>query len=199
MLVPELGLFLLNTPKCGSSTVKRCLEYRMSRLRLPSSKTKYIDHLPLSEMAQAARDESLDIDSLRVVGLVRSPVERYLSALNFVFGQEQHYPLERCVELSFCREFGCETFYRYDILFRPTHEFLDLEVACLDLYKFEDMAAAIQSFGYFGPIPHLQKSTQRFSLSDIKPYMEAIETFYKEDFMLYENTDSRPKENVNVC
>lgn len=131
--------------------------------------------------------------------MVRNPVERYLSALNFVFAREQHYPLSKCVELSFCREFGGKTFYRHDILFRPMSEFLDTEVACLDLYRFEDMASAVQSFGYFGPIPNLQKSTQRFSLSDINPYMKLVETFYKEDFMLYKNTASRCKEKSHVC
>lgn len=199
MLVPELGLFLLNIPKCGSSTVKRCLEYRMLGAKIPNYKNQYIDHLSLSEMAHSAYSEGFNINTLRVVGLVRNPLERYLSALNFVFAQERQYTLDQCVNLSFLKTYRGETFYRYDILFRPMFDFLDTEVSYLDLYRFEDMASAVQSFGYFGPIPHIQKSTQRFSLSDIEMYIEPIKSFYKNDLVLYENTPTRSKEKSHVC
>lgn len=192
MLVPELGVALLNIPKCGSSTLRQCLKFHIERKKATPFKNPYINHLTLSELKKAALKDGFDINSMKIVTVVRNPIDRFLSGLNYYFADRYSHSLDKCVSLALENNH-----HREYIAFRPMTFFVDTDLEGLKIFPFEKITEAARSFGYSGIIPYLNKSRKRFSKDQLEPYMENISSFYKDDFNVY-NTVSAAKE-IKLC
>ena len=199
MLVPELNMALLNIPKCGSSTVRKCLENHAQKRKMVPQSINLIDHLSISEMSLKVKSAGLDIQNLRVVGIIRKPIERYLSALNYAFSDKYSRSLKEYVGMTLTDRGKEGDKYTYKTYFRTMSSFLDLSIKNLALYRFEDLQEAVASFGYTGFVPHLNKSRKRFSMEQLDPYMEDILSFYEDDIKLYNSTPLRAKQETTLC
>lgn len=180
MLVPELGVALLNIPKCGSSTVRQCLNFHAERKKATPIKNPYINHLTLSELKKAALKDEFNIDSMKIVTVVRNPIDRFLSGLNYYFADRYSHSLDKCVSLALKNNHNREY-----IAFRPMTFFVDADIKGLEIFPFEKITEAARSFGYSGTIPYLNKSRKRFSKKQLEPYIENISSFYEDDFKIY--------------
>lgn len=192
MLVPELGVALLNIPKCGSSTVRQCLQFHAERKKVVPIQSHYINHLTLTELKEAAQQDGFKIDNMKVVAVVRNPIDRFLSWLNFMFADRFSYSLTDCVALAF----GDKCNGKKENL-RPMTDYLNGDMKSLKLFSFENIGEAVRSFGYFGTVPQLNKSRKRFSKEQLEPYIENISSFYEDDFKVY-TTVSAAKEMNHV-
>ena len=197
MLVPDLNMVLLNIPKCGSSTVRRCLENHIQKHKMIAQNANFLDHLSLSEMALKLETLGFNIQKLRIIGIVRNPLDRYLSALNYAFGDKYSCSLAECVDMTLTKDSGDK--YSFRMYFRTMSSFLNSSVKNLKLFRFEDISAAVKSFGHTGSVPHLNKSRKRFNIAELKPYIKDIQSFYCNDFNLYENTPCVEKGPAHVC
>jgi len=193
MVVPELGLALLNIPKCGSSSLRQCLQFHADRKKATPVEGQYINHLTLSELKETAQRDGFNIDDMRIIAVVRNPIDRLLSNLNFLFADRFSHNLDRCVSLALSDDIGRE----YKTLTRMS-SFLDAGMKGLELFPFEKITVAVRSFGYFGAVPCLNKSRKRFSVEQLKPYMNDILSFYEDDIEIYNTVVADAKECQNV-
>jgi len=180
MFVPELGVALLNIPKCGSSTVRQCLQFHVERQKVTPVQGQYVNHLTLSELKETAQQDGFNIDNMRVVAVVRNPIDRLLSNLNFLFADRFSYSLDKCMSLALSDDLSDE--HRN---LRPMSSFLDADIKGLELFPFEKIIDAVRSFGYSGIVPCLNKSRKRFSVEQLELYIDDISSFYRDDFKIY--------------
>lgn len=194
MLVPELGVALLNIPKCGSSTVRQCLQLHSERKQVSCIQGDYNNHLTLSEIKETAQKDGIDLNQLRIVGIVRNPIDRYLSNLNYTFSGKYGCGLEDFIDMTLCDDFLAQESKFMNANFRRMMTFLDCKLENLQLYPFEYLEHSVRSFGYIGQIPRLNKSRVRFTFDHLKPFTDRVKSFYKDDFEIYNRIAASVKE-----
>ena len=170
---------LLNIPKCGSSTVRKCLENHAQKRKMVPQSINLIDHLSISEMSLKVKSAGLDIQNLRVVGIIRKPIERYLSALNYAFSDKYSRSLKEYVGMTLTDRGKEGDKYTYKTYFRTMSSFVfqnSIPILCV-----------------------LNKSRKRFSMEQLDPYMEDILSFYEDDIKLYNSTPLRAKQETTLC
>lgn len=192
MFSPDLKVALLNIPKCGSCTIRMCLCFHAERKKATLNTMPYELHLSLLEIKEAMQKDGFDINGMRVVGVVRNPMERFLSGLNFLFADRYSHSLDKCVSLALKGSFSEEY-----IVFRTVKSFLNADIQGLELFSFEKITDAARSFGYSGLVPHVNRSRKRFSMEQLRPYMDDISSFYEDDIKIYGDVVANSKEGQN--
>lgn len=162
MYVPELNVFVLAIPKTGTNTISRCLGEMLGRRILPGHLTarQVIRHMGRRPQFWA---------------LIRDPVDRFVSSMNFVYG-DTRISLDDAMN-------GAER--HGTIVFKAQEHFLFGETR---LWPFEEMAGMLAELGYSGPLPHENASRKRWTRVEIAshPKAEAILARYGRDFALRE-------------
>lgn len=163
MYLQEIGLFIVEIPKCGTNTLK-ALE-SIYTTSLPG-------HIPVSV---AKKTLGHDFDSL---ALIRDPWERFTSALNYVYGDE--IALEDAMNGAL----------RHDtIVLKPQISFIDETTR---LFPFEALPEVVRALGYEGKTPHENASRKRWSVRDIQAQARASEVGarYYADFAIRDSIGS---------
>lgn len=163
MYIESLKIYVVNLPKCGSTSMKAAIEAAHGKCRLPG-------HLRLSRAAAHINER------FTAVALIRDPVERFASACNFRFADAPHVTLDDAMRQGLRHG---ET-----VIFKPQSVFLDSDVP-VRLWRFEEMNAALASLGC-SPAPHANKSLRRWSADDIRPHprFRELREKYAADFEL---------------
>lgn len=140
MYIPAIGLFIVDIPKNGSSTIRKAVT-------AAHDQTTFHGHIPVS----IARQELGDVDAW---ALIRDPVERFTSAINFVYGKgDIHFDDAMNGALR-----------HSTVVLKPQADFIDAETL---LFPFEQMEAMLRLIGVQGPLPHENQSQKRWSVSDV--------------------------------
>lgn len=194
MFSPDLKVALLNIPKCGSCTVRQCLRFHAERKKATLNGVPYELHLALSEIKESAQKDGFKIDDMQVIAIVRNPIDRFLSGLNYLFSDRYSHSLDKCVSLALKNNHNEEY-----LVFRPMSFFLDTDIKGLKLFPFEKITEAVRSFGYVGIVPHINKSRKRFLKEQLEPYMKDILSYYKDDIKIYNTVLAVKESEYELC
>lgn len=121
--IPHLNTILLQIPKSGSSSLVKA-----ASMLGPMT---HIGHL---------RASAYGIPASRIIAVVRDPVSRLVSALNYYYTPQ---PVDDMLRHVLKYRIG-------QVAFKPQEWFMD--IPC-DVYPIERMSDALASIGYFGDVP----------------------------------------------
>jgi len=125
----------------------------------------------------------------KFVAHIREPIDRYVSALNHRFG-EDNISLDKAIDKSFITI--------ADIVFIPQIYWLD----CMYLKQelFLSQINLLRHIGFKGEVPHLNKSVPKFSIGQIKnhKYYPLIKEKYKLYYRLYKRATLQINNNM-IC
>ena len=133
---------------------------------------------------------------LKYAALVRDPVDRLLSAVNFSCQNEDHVDqaFSNLLNEGYSTAIIAPTcFEELGYVYAPQTAYLDADVE-YDLYRFEDMPQFYASFGVNEAPPHVNKSSKQFDMDYLKahPLFEDIMQVYKKDVGLYKSLNPTP-------
>lgn len=158
MFIPETRALVLQIPKCASNTLTAGIERRYGKCKLPG-------HMRLSEMVRQARLRGFRAGE--AVAVIRDPLDRFLSALNHVYG-------DSAIELDDALNGALRN--TRTITFKPQSWFVDCDWP-IRLFAFEDIGGALAHIGYEGEPLHRNRSVKRWTLADLDYRMDEISGF----------------------
>lgn len=135
--IPHLDTILLQIPKSGSSSLVKAAS--------TLGPMTHIGHFRASAYPMTAS---------RIIAIVRDPVDRLVSAINY------YYPTGDIDAV-------CRHIMRYrmeQVAFKPQEWFMDLP--CIEVYQLERIGEALASIGYVGDIPRENQSKKWLSKDD---------------------------------
>lgn len=121
--IPHLNTIVLEIPKSGSSTLVKA-----------ASTLGTITH------RGHLRASAYGIPDAKIIAVVRDPVDRLISGLNYYYDPQ---PIDDMLRNALKYRIG-------QVAFRPQKWFMD--IPC-EIYPIDRMADALASIGYYGPIP----------------------------------------------
>jgi len=167
MLIPSRRLFFIEIPKTGTTSVKKALAARYEGVAQKG-------HLPLSALLNWC-EKSGEPKPIEAVALIRCPIERFVSAINYDFGDTKE-PLEQAVRRALKEQ--------RSQVYRLQSSYVDSTEIPVTLFAFEDMGLALQYMGCDTVAPHENKGPARWNWQDLKPWHEEIEQFVADDWPL---------------
>lgn len=153
-------------PKTGTNSIKAALEERHGKRPLPG-------HLTASEQERHCYDREMPVDE--VWGLVREPIERFLSGANFRYAKSDMTVddmLDQALKTPPVAVHQRQTFY-WDGE-KPTRMF--------PFHRINDMLAELGC----GPAPIKNVSRKKWTVRDISHRLEEVRAFLEPDFALWE-------------
>jgi len=166
MFIPATGLCVLNIPKCGTNTLNAAIERTYKSRALPN-------HYTLAEMVEQVQKRGLG-KPVEALAVIRDPVHRFLSALNYEFGDNGE-PLDRAIDRAI--------YQRRTIAHKPQRDFLDHDLPVM-LVPFERMDLALAKIGYCGKPIHENRSIRRWGVEDLAHRLDEIREFVAGDMPL---------------
>lgn len=138
MYIPALGIFIVDVPKNGSSSLSRSILSTYPDAALPG-------HIPVSD-ARAV------LGNVEAWALIRDPLDRFVSSLNFVYGRSDIH-----IDDAMNGALRHQT-----VVMQPQARFVDPETR---LFPFEALRAVLAALGC--PETHENASTRRWTAGDI--------------------------------
>lgn len=171
MYLPEINTVVLEIPKCGSRT----LWYSLKRMYTTSDEGHKLS-------------EDIVRPNSRVVGIIRDPVDRFVSSVNYRY-KDSRKEIDVAADIDYMlRERPYKVFW-------PQHWFTENcpEDCELDLYPFHMLYEALQSLGYNDEFIHKNKGDYRISREKIlkEKRIDDIWDYYKKDFELWHSVKDR--------
>lgn len=173
VVFPTKTIAFIEIPKTGTQSV-------CTGVTTVLGQRHYKGHKPMSYLKQKVNPEV----PLEFVATLRNPYERFLSAINYI-EDYRSAPIKEHVEKSLTGR------GRYGQVFTPVSHWLDLPEEPLTL--FTNVGDTLEYLG----IPkgfHENKSSHKYSIRDLGPWMDFIEEHYEWDINLWKSVirhDSR--------
>jgi hypothetical protein len=159
MYIPDLNLFLVNVPKCGTNTLDMAVRSLYGEC-LPG-------HVPVTVARQILGHD------FTAWALIRDPWERFASAMNFIYGDTDTH-LDDAMNGALRHQ---------TIVMKSQAYFVD---EATRLFPFEALPEVLRLVGYFEEIPHENRSFKRWTTKEIRAHARAGEVAerYADDFAL---------------
>jgi len=159
MYIPERRIAIIQITKCGSQSLREVIDGHFGKCPHPG-------HLTEQQMVEQCKRFGQELDE--VWALIRDPFERFMSGLNFVYGDTDVTLAQAMQEIlsGHARKSG-------KIVFTPQVDFLNGGKP-KRLWRFEDMDDMLDELGVAGRI-HKNKSKKRWYPSNVKRWQAQID------------------------
>ena len=178
MYIPDKKVVFVQIPKCASTSMLSAISSRFEVNLLGTHVTmrQYVNRFP---------------EAIRGISVVRNPVDRLVSAVNFTVGK--YYKKSEIHKIKFDIESSLGERQKpiHLSLFYPQYSFL-MSNTPLSLYTLPNASLCLSDLGAEGKIPCLNRSFNNISKSEvIECFGESfIKDFYLVDHVLYSEVES---------
>jgi len=174
MFIPEKNIYLLEIPKCGSRILVKAADLTYKNNTYRGHKDRNTGLVHLDKLGLINRDTV-------VVAVIRNPIDRFLSGLNYLCNRDPRYTLDKAlVDLTV-------TGHRQQMVFRTQSSFLtphDFKGITTRLCHFSQLQEVCRLLGYTGEPLHENKSPKKYTLLDIRHYIDHLNEHYQDDILL---------------
>jgi hypothetical protein len=184
MYIIDKNIAVINIPKNGTHSMDWAIR------KTYNQDPNFVNgHRKASEMAQYL-DNRHNIQNPEFIANIREPVERFVSGLNHIWGQNPNVRFNEAIAKSFTEQ------NNIPLVFSTQSKWLDVE----GIKLFLNIREALEYIGFKGESPHLNQSIKRFTISQVKNhsrYDEILER-YAEDIERYESRRDKQTANKNL-
>jgi len=171
MFIPQTGQAVIRIPKTGSSSLDEMIHETYDR-----KKCDCYGHMTAREIAERL-DRSGKLNTLKeFVVVVRNPVDRLVSALNYLHGGKQGHDLNTAMEDA------ARVDEAASIAYRPQYTFLDYVGYVpyrIFAYDYGGVEKAAKRVGCETPMRHDNPSAKRWTTKEVLGHPRLVEVMKK--------------------
>lgn len=183
MYALDMDTLFVEIPRTGMRSLERVL--------MGTSRISHVGHYTVQRFL-----EDVKKPPSKYVAVVRNPIDRLLSAINFACLNKEHVDqaFNKLLKEGYSTEIIAPTcFEELEYVYAPQTAYLDADVD-YKLYNFDDMNAFYMSCGITKTPSHNNKSSKQFDMSYLKshPLFDDVMQVYQADVELYNKLTPQP-------
>jgi len=183
MLWPSQKVYTIDIPKTGCKTKWAVGDLMNADPDMPNGQ-RFKGHWKLSRAQFYLRQKNIDISEFEFWTVIRDPIKRATSALNYHYANRNRNLPEMSLEefIMFIRTGGSK-----DNLFYSQQSFLDVPHSTVKLWPMEKLGEMLRELGWTYDVPHNNRSTKIWSEEDFRksPKFDYMMEIYHSDWDLY--------------